>query len=367
MINYTTVKSCLSGLVGYRNSDDSCQDTLTGAITGSSSGRYITDISGITPEYIAAARGKDYADLQTYLDDVFNKEPLEAVKAFIRNHKELTAARHLVDNADITKKMHHFVDQVTKSGRFVGVKIQPAVSENIVIQVRSIGVQFSALNPALTLYVFESSQNEPIKTITLTGHNKTNSLQWFDQTDVKFYYKDDSGGTGQEFYIGYFEDDLNGMAVDTRLNCGTCPGNKDSAYIQATKHMAISGVNFNSSHLNGTDLPNTKQQGLNEQTYGLHLKLNVTCDITSILCDNIAQFDNLVTQRIAMRIFKDFYNTAEIGGTSEMSRNRALTNLEMAEDEFKRELKALELDFTQIDKICLPCKKKSYKTGQLYL
>lgn len=367
MINFTDIATCTNQLVGYRNSDDPCTEQITGDATGATSNVYVTDIPGMTPELLQfAAKSASYSDLSTYVNDVIKKEALNAMKDFVRRQKELTKARHLMDNVDIVKNVQHMADKVNKIGRFVGVRITPEASDNIKVWDRKIGVQFDTLNPTLKIYLFETSQEDPIRTFTLTGHNKVNSLQWFDLKDENWfqYYKDKDGGTQQRFYLGYFENDLLGQAIDTQFICGDC-GSGDF-WTDLNKHVAINGLEFGNSALNGTKLPNTKKVGLTNQTYGLHLKLSVTCDITETLCDNIDQFDRLIQHKAAIRSFKDYFNTVEIGRESELARNNALSNLDMVESDYDNILKGLKLDYTDLDSICFPCTKSFNKSGQLH-
>jgi len=91
MINFTDIATCTNQLVGYRNSDDDCTEQITGAATGATSGVFVTDIPGITPELLqAGAKSQSYTDLSTYVNDVIKKEALNAMKDFVRRHKELT-------------------------------------------------------------------------------------------------------------------------------------------------------------------------------------------------------------------------------------------------------------------------------------
>ena len=359
MINYSTINSCFNGLIGFRCSYNSAVATLSNSLTGSTSGQYVTDISGITLEVIDDARSNDYATLSDYLTNIRQQETLGAMQDFINQHKELTKARHLLDNIDVVKNIQYFTDKVTKSGRFVGIEIRPNPSDNIAIWIRRLGVQFDTLQSGLTLYMFESSQNTAIKTTSISN-TKQNSLEWFDMTEWTANYKSVSGGTGQSYYIGYFENDLSGQAINTSLQRNCCPGTE---WVKAySQHVQVRGVVFENSALNGTSLPDTISVGYSDSTFGLHLKMSVTCDITETLCDNKLTFASLIKNRIAKRIFKDYYNNVSVNRNSDMARDRALSNLAMVEEDYKRDLKGISVDFTEIDRFCQPCAKQTIKS-----
>lgn len=352
MINYSTINTCFSGLVGYRQTNYSSVPQLSVSLTGSTSGVYVTDVPGITPEFIYDALPPDYPNINAYLTGVTQQETLNAVKDYIIQHKELTKARHLLDNIDVTKHIQYFTDKVTKSGRFVGIEIVPGESDNIAVWIRRLGTQFDTVQ-SLTIYLFESSQNTAIKTFSLTT-TKANSLEWNDLTDWICNYKSTSYGTGQSFYLGYFENSLSGQAVDTLLQGDCCENTWVSNY---QKHCSVKGVVFENGALNGTSLPDLKKVGYTNQTFGLHLKISVTCDITETLCDNKLIFGNLAKNKIAMRIFSDYFNSNRVNRNRDISSDRALTNRAMVEEEYKRELKSISFDFTDIDRFCQPCQK----------
>ena len=357
MINYTRLSSCLSNLVGYRTSDSSCDTALDPSAQTSDSTQYVTSLPGITPQMIEDAMPRQYADINRYLESVITEETVNAVKDFIKRHKEFTMARHLIDNLDVVQHLQYIQDLVTKSGRFVGIELQPAPSDNIATWVRMIGVQFTALNPTLVIYLFNSSLVEPLATFTLTGHNRLSSLQWFDMQAEDFVanYKSIDAGTGSKYYIGYFEDDLAGQACDTRLY-GACCGNEVwvSRYMQ---HCMVRGVTFAPSALNGTDLPDLKKVGYTEETFGLHLKLSVTCDITETICQNRMMFDSIVQKKQGMRIYSDFLNTNRVNPNASMSRDLAIYNLEKLQESYNDDLKSIQFDLSGIDRFCLPCAK----------
>jgi len=373
MINYSTLLTCFSGLVGFRDSDNSCIPNLAPSLTGSTSGVYVTDVSGITPEVITDARSKDYSDINGYLSSVVTGETQNALNDFINQHKQLTKARHLLDNIDPVKYIQYFTDKVTKSSRFVGFEIKPNESDNLSLLLRQVGVQFDTLNTALVIYLFESSQQTAIKTFTLSAHSKVSSLQWFELTEWIANYKSSTLGTGQCFYLGYFEADLSGQAIDTKfygalsgddiIGCTSCGTGWVSGY---QKHARIRGVAFDNSALNGTSIPDLKQATYTDQTFGLHLKISVTCDITEVICYNKSLFVQAVKNKIALRIFKDYFNSVRLNRNAELGRDKALANISMVEADYKAQLSGISFDFTDIDSYCQPCRKDQIKSGTLY-
>lgn len=364
MVNLETVKECWAGLVGFRDSDRSCISNYSGSLTGSTSSVFVTSEAGITPTNINACKPKDYSSTSDYIVDVITRASQEVAQEFVNRHKELTRARTLLDNVNPVKGVNIMTNQVTKSGRFVGIMIQPTKSDSIVAVLKYIGTQFNSVNSALTLYLYETSQVAPIATLTLTGHNSILSLQWFEST-MTARYRSNTGGTGQKFLLGYYENDLTGNAVSTTLhNCSSCEHNAlGTDWIeQMQKQVYIQGFSFPSTALSGTNLPDITKIGYSEETYGLHLRFYTTCDITDVLCDNKSMFAMPISKKAAMTFYLDFANNSNVSRESDMSRDRAMTNYAVAKEQYDDHMKNIRIDFTDIDKKCLPCSQRELRT-----
>lgn len=364
MIDFSTLATCCSGLVGFRNSDRTCISDFANSQTGATSAVYVTDEPAITPTNVTAAMPKDYSSLSDYVSAIIRNSQQQCLQEFVSRHKELTRTRTLLDNVNPVKGENIFTNQIMKSGRFVGICIEPKKSDTIAAVLKYIGVQFNALNTSLTLYLYDCSQNDAIATLTLTAHNKILSLQWIESTMVA-RYRSNTGGTGQRFLLGYYENDLTGNAVSTslaRCNSG-CRGyewvNKYQQYCYVT------GFSVPATGLNGTSLPNLNLIGEGDETFGLHLRFYITCEISDVICDNKNMFALAISKKCAMRFYQDFANNSNVSREADMTRDRALTNYAMAKEEYDLLLKSIRIDFTNIDGICLPCSQKDLRTATI--
>jgi len=305
----------------------------------------------------------DYANINSYLDAVMQEEPVNALKDFIKRHKEFTQARHFLDNLDVVKQEQYPTNLVTKGGRFVGIEFTPGSSDNIATWIRAIGVQFTAVNNTLRLYLFNSSLIDPLASAVLTTHNRIVSLQWIDWSPNSWAmnYKSMDTGTGSRFFLGYFENDLVGQACDTHM-VGNCCGN-EVWYKSYQDLCRVRGVVFEPGALNGAQLPDLKKVGYTDQTFGLHVKLSITCDITDTICQNKLMFDSVVQKKVAMRIYNDFMNSNRQNRNSTISRDMAAYNMEQIGKEYIDDIKSLQFDFSGIDRYCMPCKAGGLTTS----
>lgn len=361
MIDFSTVANCLEGLVGFRNSDRTCISDFTNTQTGATSTVYVTDESGITPTNITASTPKDYSSIPSYVADVLRSSTVNTVQEFINRHKELTRARTLIDNINPVKSHCIITNQITKSGRFVGIMLEPRQSDSIASIIAFLGVQFNTLNPNLMIYLYETSQNDAIATMRLPGHNKMLSLQWFASTMIA-RYRSNTGGTGQRFLLGYYEDDLLGNAVSTPMQTNCCAGTEWVSQYQ--KHIFITGVSISASGLNiARTLPNVNLIGEGDETFGIHLRFYVTCEISDVICDNKNMFAMAISKKCAMKFYQDFANNTNLSREADMTRDRALTNYAMAKEEYDGLLRSIRFDFTDIDKNCLPCSQRDLRSS----
>jgi hypothetical protein len=326
---------------------------------------YVTDEPAITPTNITASMPKDYTALSDYVSDTIRKAQQDTAQEFVSQHKELTRSRTLLDNVNPVKGVNLFTNQITKSGRFVGILIEPRKSDSIVAVLKYIGVQFNTLNTSLVLYLYETSQNTAIATLTLSAHTKILSLEWIEST-MKARYRSNTGGTGQRFMLGYYENDLSGNAVSTSIaRCSSCDGGDNSWIEKYQSQVYVTGFSVPSSGLNGTALPNPDLIGEGDETFGLHLRMYTTCEITDVMCDNKNMFAQPISKKTAMKFYLDMANNSNLSREADMVRDRAMTNYAVAKEEYDKLMKAMRIDFTNIDQYCLPCSQRDLRTAMI--
>lgn len=362
MVDFNKLTECFTGLVGFRNGNRTGVESFSGSQTGSTSGIYYTDEPGVTQSLMHFAKSKDYATLADYADQV-NKDAIrEVMNDYVSSHSELTDSRTVMKSVNPVNQIVRMQDQVAKNGRFVFVRLDLTPSDTLIANIVRLGVQFNTLNNGLKFYLFETSQYEAIAEYELTGHTKTMSLQWFD-VNLKCPYKSTTGGTNQSYLFGYFENDLQGNALNTKVYDACC-GNQGWVN-DYRKYVWITGGVVENSRLNSTYLPDSNYLGQTDQSFGIHVSVNVTCDISDIICDNTMVFAKAIQKRGAMRVYRDFMNTTNVSREAELSRDQAATNYAMVEADYKRYMKNLTINFTDIDGICQPCSKRVIKSVQL--
>lgn len=362
MIDFSEIESCFTNIVGF-NDSQRADIVLTTALKASTSGFKVNDRPGIQLSIIKdslhadefSTSVPDFDDLNVYLERVRTEEIRNTIQEFINRHKELTKARTILEDISLTKGINEFSETETKSGRFVGIRLKPKNSKHVALMIRRIGLQATQTQTDLNIYMFISSQNSAIKTTTITT-TEAKSLQYTELTDWVAKYRS-TYGENQEFYIGYFEDDLSGDSIETQLcDCGGF-----------SRFSSISGFYFDSDDLNGVNLPTDPAELVHctDETFGMHLWADAQCDITKKICDNKTIFAPAIADKIAVRLLDDVFDTTRINSKTEISHATVERNRQKNIENYDNNLKGIRMDFTDLDNWCMPCVKNTIKMRTL--
>lgn len=385
MFNISEIISSGSDLVGWRESANSDYTALASTLKVSQSGYYVNDLPGVDFDIINKGLSHDQTSVNTYLANVHQSEIADLVNCFVNSAKSNLGSHAILSNFDVTNGIADYTDLATKNARFVGWVITPRSSNNIKAQITKIGLQLSGAQ-TLKLYLYETSQQNPIKTFNF-AYTTPLSLQWLAVTDFIINYRG-TYGTRQKYLLGYYEYDPNNViagqltesAVEFDFDCGcnSAPRRIFGEYVW------IEPIEIPNNKLNlvGSDylLPNVDDlsQYHCEESRGMFAKINVTCDITDVILDNISVFSKALQYKIAVRILDDFLASKRLNDTTDGKRFR-----EFAEDKrnmywsilngwndstgFRRRgiIDDITVDFSRLDDVCLPCLADGIKIGHI--
>jgi hypothetical protein len=415
MFDIQLIKACFSGWIGWQSSQDPCKKPLESFVTDSESGQTYNEYHPLlTPDNIESIAinpnkfiinlwdiGTNYAigavvyynasgfktyykalavntgsqpdasplDWQEvpYLSDWYEKKTNESVNKFFNaisvKKKLAQKTKTILDSFKLFKNEGRIGDLITKSNRFVGFRIQTKETENISILIKQIGVQFSQIQPNINFYLFHSSQASAISVIPITT-TLANSFQWSAST-LKLDYVNDDYDTGA-FYLGYYEADLVGQAINKQLDwddpCYGCQGWKISDYQSFSQFMKITPVYVSSSDLPAAgelfDIDDLKYT--NNTNFGINLSLTVTCDWTSFICSHKSLFTNALGAQVANDFLNEMLFSTRDNDLREkinaaIQGNKAINsmskNLEM-------EIDAIDFDMSDLGTPCMPCARQ---------
>ena len=349
MFNISTLKSELIGMIGLRDSDNPelPVSTLTGTTqsvyfddyhplitydnlyyiapnydglnyttwtaTGYATGAYAmydnvaykaqrTMATGDTPSLTSTA-------WQTPVKDWILEKQNAAINKLCNqvftNKKLRESTKTLLDDMPVVDGAGRIEDTITGNSRFVGYEIELMRINNIKMVLNYIGLQLTT-SQTLTVYLFHSSQKAAVATWSLTNAT-ANSFDWLSATspatgsnelNYVLYSGDiDSGGT---YYLGYFEDDLTGSAIEKRPSCG-CSG---YSVFKWSKWAMIRPIEVVSAGLDGTNIFDVDRIGYSDTNYGLNFSFAIKTDLTELLVNNKTIFTNALGYQFASDIIK---------------------------------------------------------------
>ena len=166
------------------------------------------------------------------------------IKGLDRETKNLLERRTFFDGAGrirATQPNNH---------KLVGFEIIPVRAMGVTAQIHRIGLQMTGGTGIVKMYLFHSSQIDPIKTFELNFTLTNGGFQWFPLEDCFLPYISDANNAGGAWFLCYNQDELPaGMqAINvskdwSREPCGTCTGYGNiEAWRQLTKYLQISPV-----------------------------------------------------------------------------------------------------------------------------
>ena len=380
MFTSETIITQGSSLVGWIQSNSGTQ--LSDHLLESDSGLYVNDLSAIDFELIEDALGEDYANVNDYLQRVHESEILNLVYDFTSKAKSQLGSRDLLTNFDVTNGIADYTNLSTKNARFVGWLIKPHQSNNLKTVIGKLGLQLSTAE-TVRIFLYETSQQTAIATYDF-DYTSPLSLQWKAVTDFIANYRG-TYGTRQQYILGYYENDpnnsqtwmLQNQAVKFQFDCGC----NDSPKRHYGRYVEVQPIVIPNGYLQSDfALPDTTDltSYYTDVSYGLFAKLNVTCDITDVLVDNMDVFANAYRYRIAVRILDDYMATKRINATSDASHLRKIAEkarniywntlngwVDSANHKHRGLIEDLAIDFSSMDNICLPCNQEVPRTAYM--
>jgi hypothetical protein len=275
----------------------------------------------------------------------------------------------LMENTQLFDGAGSMQDKEIKLGRFVGYQVVIENNRDILTIIRRIGFQFSQVNPDFTLYVYHSSQEDPIYEISIVL-TKANSFEWKKPlNEVSLAYLSETYSPGGAFYIGYYEDDLVGQAINRGYNFGEAPQNccggvQYHLYSSWSKFIRVTPFAVAASKIDAIDRKlwdYTANEYTPQKSYGLNLDLSVKCDVSNFLCREKDVFTQAILKQCCVDLLKEMAFSSRNNTVAKEVQTMAfneLYNKDLAANSPNKKLadaiKALTFDLSDLNEACLP-------------
>lgn len=279
---------------------------------------------------------------------------------------------------------------VHNQDKIVGVEIVPVRGLGVTTKIEKVGLQFNGAG-RVTLYLFHSSQSEPVYEYTCGYDRQNGSFKWFDLKDWYLPYLGPNG-VGGSWYMVYVQRDLlpednilmeavkvdfdwsNGPACQT-CNAGMVRAWKEwSQFLKMNPFEVSTPGDWDKSEPKLWDIADNIYPRYNN--YGLNLMVSVMCDVTDIIIQNRQQFAPVIQKQTVYEVLKAAETNPDVV-VSRYQSNLSQTNVRYELDgnvaTYKRGLgadlekcyNALEVETQGIDKVCLGCNNRGirYRTA----
>ena len=228
MFDVATIQAGFSKILGWRNSSDPDVPQITNPdLLATDSGLYYNDYHPLIDMENISNTIPETKDLEEYLQEKVDAGVVKVFNKFALWKKEMNSTKTILNSSAMFEGVARFSNSIANESKFVGMKVKLKESYGVRAKIDRLGLQFTAAQTNLPIYVFHSSQESYVQRILVTT-TKVNSMEWVtlsEPINLSYYGANDVGGF---YYIGYYQDDILGQALKKDFNwtrfCAGCAG-----------------------------------------------------------------------------------------------------------------------------------------------
>ena len=325
---------------------------------------------------------KEYNILNDYLRNFERQVIAQVVQTFLTKKSILKESKSLLERRPFFDGAGRIDNVSPKSQKIVGFEITPVRSMGVTAKIERVGLQMTGATGEVTLYLFHSSQRDPIATKKVTVTKGNGSMEWFDVADWYLPYISERNDAGGSWYLCYNQPDIPELMDAINVNrdwsrepCGTCNRGNLEAWRELTKYLEV--VPFRVQSLETFDeypeMWDVEQMVYtNTQNYGLNVVVSVVCDLTDFIISQRDIFATVLQKEMAAKVLRILALNPDVRVNRNQS-NASQFDLLYEVDgnpqgrktglgvEIEKCYEALDIDTRGIDRICLTCRPVGVK------
>ena len=310
-----------------------------------------------------------------WLEEKTKASIVKLVNKFINMKLADKATKSLIENKILFDGTGRLTNKIENRNKLVGFEIDTVRSKGVTVKIDKIGLQMTEPG-SYTLYIFHSSNPEPIYTLTFEK-TKANSLEWFKpKDDILLPYESANTDAGGSWYLVYKQSELpeNAQAIYKDRDwstgpCKACSRSEFLAYQAWSRYIEVHPFYISEDEEFDPEIMNFTY----DKNYGINLEVSAYCDLTDFIIKQRAMFQDVLSKQVAIDFLREFaYNPnvrtnrhsinaskldilVELDGDSNSMRQSGLSyELDIA-------LKALSISTQGLDRVCLPCVNNGIK------
>lgn len=310
-----------------------------------------------------------------WLEEKTKASIVKLINKFINMKLADKATKSLIENKILFDGTGRLTNKIENRNRLVGFEIDTVRSKGVTVKIDKIGLQMTEPG-SYTLYIFHSSNPEPIYTLTFEK-TKADSLEWFKpKEDILLPYESANTDAGGSWYLVYKQSELpeNAQAIYKDRDwstgpCKACSRSEFLAYQAWSRYIEVHPFYISEDEEFDPEIMNFTY----DKNYGINLEVSAYCDLTDFIIKQRAMFQDVLSKQVAIDFLREFaYNPSvrtnrhsinaskldiltELDGDSNSMRQSGLSH------ELDIALKALSISTQGLDRVCLPCVNNGIK------
>ena len=318
-----------------------------------------------------------YNILSDFLERMTRNGIATAIQTFTQIKQLDKETRNLLERRTFFDGAGRIRATLQNNHKLVGFEIVPVRAMGVTAKIEKIGLQMTGGTGVVRMYLFHSSQIDPIKTFDLNFTVTNGGFQWFPLTDCYLPYISDKNNAGGSWFLCYNQDELPaGMeAINvskdwSREPCGTCNIGSVEVWRELTKYLQVTPFMYNAPETFAEypelwDIAYTMYT--RTQNYGLNCEITIGCDLTDFIISQRQIFQTVIQRQVAaialrtlamnpnVRVNRNQSNASRTDILYELDGNTSGVRPGGLGYDLKKAYEALRLDTQGLDRICLSC------------
>lgn len=320
--------------------------------------------------------------LNDFLSDSVSSGISDVVVNFTQTKKLNEETKSLLERKTFFDGAAKLRATIDNKSRLVGFEITPVRALGVTTKINRIGLQMVGGPFDLTLYLFHSSQQEPIWSEVFHFDNAKGMFRWFTPSeDLYLPYIDDDTDAGGSWYLCYRQDELP-RTVDvlnvtkdwSKEPCVPCGVDNIAVWRELTKYLQISPF-YTSPWPEGSE-PVLGDVGkliyTSTMNYGINCEVTVGCDLTDFIVQQSSIFAVVLQKQVAANLLRMMAMNPDVRvnrNQMNVSRMDILYELDGNPQgrasglnfELQQAYKALNLETRGLSRACLACNNKGVR------
>lgn len=324
-----------------------------------------------------------YNILSDFLERMTRNGIATAIQTFTQIKQLDKETRNLLERRTFFDGAGRIRATLQNNHKLVGFEIVPVRAMGVTAKIEKIGLQMTGGTGVVRMYLFHSSQIDPIKTFDLNFTVTNGGFQWFPLTDCYLPYISDKNNAGGAWFLCYNQDELPaGMeAINvskdwSREPCGTCNMGSVEVWRELTKYLHVTPFMYNAPETFAEypelwDIAYTMYT--RTQNYGLNCEITIGCDLTDFIISQRQIFQTVIQRQVAaialrtlamnpnVRVNRNQSNATRMDILYELDGNTSGVRPGGLGYDLKKSYEALQIDTQGLDRICLACNNRGVR------